>query len=437
MTKHERLLGPYTGLEKKSYSDSPVTTEIKRLSDEIQRTVAEFKTKHERAIAGKADIHEVDRISAAVSNLDAKLTDEILEVKRAAIFAGSAASEMKSRELRDYATKFDFYLRKGGAAAGQELETAAPTVPELKALSTSVAADGGFLVTPEVDRQVHELATLVSPIRDIANVTQVGTGSVQLAVSTSNTETGWVGENDDRPDTATSELEMIEIRVGEIYAQPVATQQMLDDAFINVEQWLSSKVATAFAKQEGVAFVNGNGLLKPKGLLTYPIVADASLVWGSVGYIPTGASGAFVGPAVGPPLVQGGDVLYDVVGALKYDYRPNARWLMNRKTVAACRKLKNLNGDYIWQDCLIPGQPNMLCGFPVSEVEDMPDIPANSYSIAFGDFRQAYQVIDRVGIRVLRDPFTKKAVVKFYTTKRVGGAVINFEAFKLLRFAVS
>lgn len=170
--------------------------------------------------------------------------------------------------------------------------------------------------------------------------------------------------------------------------------KMIADAFINVEQWLASKVAIAFAKEEGTAFVNGNGIVKPKGLLTYPIVADASWAWGSIGYIPTGTSGGFTPVSAGPPIVQGGDVLFDVVGALTYDYRPNARWIMNRKTVAACRKLKNLNGDYIWQDRLIPGQPNMLCGFPVTEVEDMPDVAANSYSIAFGDFRQAYQVID-------------------------------------------
>lgn len=415
--KHERPRGPYARLETKSYSDSLVTAEIKAISDRIQRSFSEAKSQADERFAA--------------------LEHEIVEAKRAAIFArGAGEIEPKSAALRNYEQKLISYVRGGGKALEGELETAASNTPEIKALSTSVAADGGFLVTPQIDRQIHELAKSISPIREIADTVQISGGSYETVVSTSECETAWVGEQSDRNETATPRLEKIEIVPGEIMAMPVSTQHALDDAFTDIEQWLSFKVAAAFAIVEGKAFVCGNGVVKPRGLLDYPIVADASWTWGSVGYIATGTSGGFTPPAASP-LTQGADVLYDVVASLKPDYRANARWLMNRKTIAAVRKLKDLQGNYVWQQGLVAGQPSLLCGFPVTEAEDMPDIAANSYSIAFGDFRQAYTIVDRVGTRILRDPFTSKGFVKFYTTKRVGGAVTNFEAYKLLKFATS
>jgi len=394
------------------------TQEIIALGRELQSTIIDFKSRNDARFAA--------------------LTDEILDMKRAGIFAGGAgALEHKSAALRHYEAKLIAYVRGGGKALEGELEIAARDTPEIKMLSSSVASDGGFLVTPQIDQQIHELSKSISPIREIANTVQIGGGSYETVVSTSECETAWVGEQDSRNETATPKLEKIEIVPGEIMAMPVATQHALDDAFTNIEQWLSYKIATAFAIGEGAAFVNGNGIVKPRGFLNYPTIADASWTWGSIGYLVTGTSGGFTGPAGGPPVVGAGDVLFDVIAALKPDYRANARWLMNRKTIAAVRKLKDLQANYVWQQGIMAGQPSLLCGFPVTEVEDFPDIAANSFSIAFGDFRQAYTVVDRVGTRILRDPFTTKGFVKFYTTKRVGGAVTNFEAFKLLKFGTS
>jgi HK97 family phage major capsid protein len=199
---------------------------------------------------------------------------------------------------------------------------------------------------------------------------------------------------------------------------------------VDIETWLASEVQIVFAEQEGAAFISGNGTTQPKGILSYTNVAEGSWAWGSIGYVASGAAGAF---AASNPS----DALLDLAYTPKQAYRANASWVMNCKVEAAIRKVKDTTGNYIWQPGLAAGQPATLFGFPVAVAEDMPDIAANSYSIAFGDFARGYLVVDRVGIRVLRDPYSAKPYVLFYTTKRVGGGVQNFEAIKLMKFAVS
>jgi HK97 family phage major capsid protein len=215
----------------------------------------------------------------------------------------------------------------------------------------------------------------------------------------------------------------------ELYAMPAATQTLLDDAIVNVDQWIAEEVESAFAEQEGAAFVNGDGTDKPKGFLAYPSVADASWAWGNIGVLNTGVAGAF---AASNPS----DVLVDLVYALKAGYRQNASFVMNRKTQAAVRKFKDSTGNYLWQPPASAGAPATLLGFPLVEAEDMPNIANNAVSIAFGDFRRGYLVVDRAGVRILRDPYSAKPYVLFYTTKRVGGGVQDFAAIKGLKFAV-
>lgn len=210
---------------------------------------------------------------------------------------------------------------------------------------------------------------------------------------------------------------------------PAATASLLDDSAVNIDEWLAEEVRVAFAEQEGTAFITGDGVNKPKGFLTYPTVSNASWSWGSIGTIATGVSGAF-------PTSNAGDVLIDLTYSVKAGYRGNAHFVMNRATQAQVRKLKDGDGAYLWQPSIEPGQAPTLMGFPIAEAEDMPDIAANSLSIAFGDFRRGYLIVDRVGIRVLRDPYSAKPYVLFYTTKRVGGGVQDFDAIKLLRFGV-
>ena len=211
---------------------------------------------------------------------------------------------------------------------------------------------------------------------------------------------------------------------------PAATQTLLDDSQVDIEQWLADEVQIVFAEQEGAAFVNGDGTNKPTGFLHYTAVADASWSWGNLGYIASGADGAF---ASSNPA----DALINLAYAPKQGYRANGRWVMNRKTESTVRKFKDTTGNYIWQPGLSAEQPATLFGYPVTEAEDMPDIASNSLSIAFGDFTRGYLVVDRVGVRVLRDPYSAKPYVLFYTTKRVGGGVQNFEAIKLMKFAAS
>ncbi len=211
---------------------------------------------------------------------------------------------------------------------------------------------------------------------------------------------------------------------------PAATQSLLDDSAVNIEEWLASEVQIAFAEQEGSAFITGDGIRKPRGFLAYDSVADDAWSWGKLGYLPSGADGAF--HASNPQ-----DALVDLVYALKAGYRANAQWVMNRTTQGEIRKFKDADGNYLWQPGLAAGQPATLLNFAITEAEDMPDIASDATALAFGDFRRGYLVVDRLGVRTLRDPYTRKPYVLFYTTKRVGGGVQNFEAIKLMRFAAS
>jgi HK97 family phage major capsid protein len=216
----------------------------------------------------------------------------------------------------------------------------------------------------------------------------------------------------------------------ELYAMPAATATLLEDSAVNIDEWLAQEVDQAFAEQEGAAFVSGDGTNKPKGFLAYTTVANASWEWAKIGYIATGEAGDF--PADDPS-----DVLVDLVYALKAGYRQNGVFVMNRKTQSVIRKFKDASGAYLWQPPSTATGRASLMTFPLVEAEDMPDIAANAYSIAFGDFRRGYLIVDRQGVRVLRDPYTAKPYVLFYTTKRVGGGVQDFDAIKLLKFAAS
>ncbi|MFD0938343.1 phage major capsid protein, partial [Methylobacterium trifolii] len=247
-------------------------------------------------------------------------------------------------------------------------------------------------------------------------------------VATGAPATGWVAETAPRPQTDGPVLSELNFPAMELYAMPAATQTLLDDAVVDIDAWLADEVETAFSEQEGTAFVSGNGLSRPRGFLSYDTVANASWVPGKIGLVGTGAAGAF--PGASPA-----DVLFDLVYALKAGYRQNAGFVMNRRTQSAIRKFKDADGNYLWQPPLAADRAATLLGFPVTEAEAMPDVGAGSLSIAFGDFRRGYLVVDRTGLRVLRDPYSAKPYVLFYTTKRVGGGVQDFSAIKLLKFA--
>lgn len=303
---------------------------------------------------------------------------------------------------------------------------------ELKSFSGVVAADGGYAVPKEIDAVIDATLKSISPIRSIANVVKVGTAGYRKLVTQNGVASGWAAENGPRPETTTPLFNEVTPAFGELYANPFATQAMLDDAQFDVEAWLAGEIATEFAKAEGTAFVNGNGTNRPRGFLSGPapvVTADAGRAFGTLQYVASGAAGAF---AASPQ-----DKMLDLVHTLRPPYRQGAAWVMNSATLAAVRKFKTTDGAFIWQAGLVQGQPDTLLGYPVVEAEDMPDIAANSFSVAFGNFRSGYLIAERTETSILRDPYSNKPYVGFYATKRIGGTISNSEAIKLLKFSAT
>lgn len=357
---------------------------------------------------------KVDRLDAALSEQKQKIDRLMLSASRPAI--GAATGDTQPSEHKQ---AFDRYVRAGEVQAMRSLDR--------KSLSVGSDPDGGYLAPEETESMITAAVRDLSPMRQIASVRQIGANSFRKPVTSAGLAAGWVGETDARPETASPVLSAVDFPTMELYAMPATTQALLDDAIVNVEQWIADEVQAEFAAQEGAAFINGDGVNQPKGLLDYPVVDDASQSWGSIGAVNTGIDGDFGAN----PL----DNLIDLVYAPSQIYRANGRFLMNRSVVSTLRKVKDSEGNYLWQPATQAGAAPTLIGYPVTEAEDMPTVSTGSTSIAFGDFARAYLIVDRVGIRVLRDPFSAKPYVLFYTTKRVGGGVQHFDAVKLLRFA--
>jgi HK97 family phage major capsid protein len=313
-------------------------------------------------------------------------------------------------------------VRGGEAGTLRDLET--------KAMSVGSNADGGYLVPVELEQTIGERLAAISPIRALASVRTISGNVYKKPFMTAGPATGWVGETDSRTQTTSPTLDALSFPAMELYAMPAATATLLDDSAVNIDEWIAQEVELTFAVQEGAAFVNGDGTNKPKGFLQSDTVANGSWAWGSLGYIASGAAGGFASS-------NPSDALVDLIYALKAGYRQNAAFVMNRKTQAAIRKFKDTGGAYLWQPPALAGGRASLMTFPLVEAEDMPDVATNSLSIAFGDFRRGYLVVDRAGVRVLRDPYSAKPYVLFYTTKRVGGGVQDFDAIKLMKFAAS
>lgn len=316
---------------------------------------------------------------------------------------------------------FNAYLRSGDDDALRGLEL------EGKALSTSVAADGGYLVDPQTAETIKSTLSSTASVRAIANVVSVEATSFDVLIDHTEMGHGWASETAATVETGTPMIDRITIPLHELSALPKASQRLLDDSAFDVESWLAGRIADKFARAEAAAFVSGDGVDKPTGFLTKTTVDNDVWTWGNLGYVPTGTVGDFSGP----------DEIVDLVYALGAEYRANASFVMNSKTAGAVRKMKDADGRFLWSDGLAAGEPARLMGYPVLIAEDMPDIAADSLSVAFGDFSAGYTVAERPDLRVLRDPFSAKPHVLFYATKRVGGDVSDYAAIKLLKFAVS
>lgn len=298
---------------------------------------------------------------------------------------------------------------------------------ELKSLSIGSSVDGGFAVPRQIDTEISRRMVKISPIRSIASVVQTSTSGFRRLISTGGTASGWVSETAARPDSATSKLAEIVPPSGELYANPSATQSMLDDAAFDVEGWLANEIATEFARAEGAAYVNGTGTNQPKGFLQAPTALqnDAARTFGTLQFIGSGnATGFDTTPE---------SKLIDLVFSTRAALRQGAVWVMNSSTLAAIRKFKAADGSFLWQPGIVDGQPNRLLGYPVIEAEDMPDIGAGAFPIAFGNFKAGYLIAERSTTTILRDPYTNKPYVQFYATRRVGGQVLDSDAIKLLK----
>jgi HK97 family phage major capsid protein len=391
-------------------------SDIAALFAEFSGAFEEFKATNDQRLAelekrGSADgllEGKLDRLNAVLDGQKAAMDRAMVERARPQLDGKAVQAE------GEYKDAFTGYVKRG----------------EEKALSVGVGADGGYVVPAETETEITRLMTAVSPIRAIAGVRRVSGSVYKRPISVSGPAVGWVGETAARPTTASQTLAELSYPTMELYAMPAATASFLDDAAVDVGQWIADEVNAAFAAQETTAFVTGDGVNKPKGFLSATTVAEASWSWGNLGYIATGAAGAL-------PVSNASDVLIDLVYSLKAGYRQNASWVMNRKVQGTLRKLKDADGNYLWQPAAAADGRARFMGFDLVEAEDMPNIGANSLSIAFGDFRRGYLIVDRQGVSILRDPFSSKPYVLFYTTKRVGGGIADFDAIKLLKFAVS
>jgi HK97 family phage major capsid protein len=394
---------------------------------EMMRAFEAFKETNDQRLAlsekRAGDVLVEDKLARINSTIDSharRLDDITLKGARPAL--GGERAALRSASALEHKAAFESYVRSG--------ETAGLRALEVKALSAGSNPDGGYLVPPEVEQTIGQRLTAISPIRAIAGVRTISGNVYKKPFMTTGPAVGWVGETDARTTTTSPTLDELSFPAMELYAMPAATATLLEDSAVNIDQWLAQEVEQVFAAQEGTAFVTGDGSNKPKGFLSYTTVANASWTWGNIGYIASGAAGAF--PASNPS-----DVLVDLIYAVNAGYRQNGAFVMNRRTQSAIRKFKDTTGNYLWQPPAIAGGKATLMTFPVYESEDMPDIAANSLSIAFGDFNRGYLVVDRAGVTVLRDPYTAKPYVLFYTTKRVGGGVQDFDAIKLMKFAAS
>lgn len=387
--------------------------ELNEMRDELMRAVKELREGvHNTINMSAAEQKERDdKINLRIDELQAKMQKPKLP---------DTADERKDA----HAKAFLKWARNGD----REAEAA------MKAMNITTGADGEYLVPDNLDHQILQLAIEASPIRQLAGHIQLSTDRYEKLVGIHGATGGWVAETTARSNTNTPQFAQLTVSSGEIYASALATQRSLDDAMLDLESYIASEVSDVFSTMEDIAFITGNGVSRPKGFLAGNVVntADATRTFGDIQYIPTGAAGAWGTGAAGTS-----DLLFDVEVELKAAYRNGASWLMPKKVLQTIRKWKDTTNNYLWQPSLQAGTPSSLIGYPVTTDENMAAVANNSLSVAFGNFKQAYLVADIRGTRMLRDPYTQKPYVVFYTTKRVGGMLLNSEAIKVLKFAAS
>ncbi|EOF7240293.1 phage major capsid protein [Enterobacter roggenkampii] len=392
--------------------------DVEQVAQELQAKFDDFRSKNDKRIdaleseKGKLAV-EVETLNGKLTELDNLKSDleaELATIKR------PGGSPQQSKAATEHKTAFMQFMRKGDDDGLRDLER--------KALQVGTDEDGGYAVPEELDRSILTLLQDEVVMRQEASVITVGGSDYKKLVNVGGTASGWVGETDPRPATDASKLKLIEPFMGEIYGNPQATQKMLDDVFFNAEAWINSELATEFSEQEEIAFTIGDGTKKPKGFLAYAssLESDKDRAFGTLQHIQSGSAAAVTA-----------DSIIQLVYTLRKTHRNGAKFMMNNNSLFKIRMLKDTEGNYLWRPGLELGQPSTLLGYGIAENEQMPDIAADAKAIAFGNFKRGYIIVDRIGTRVLRDPYTNKPYVGFYTTKRTGGMLADSRAIKLLK----
>jgi HK97 family phage major capsid protein len=425
--------------------------ELKKKIEEIQSLAAEGQKKHTEMLEGKADKTTVDKIAEEFAKLSEIAQKNLLEVEAekkareelelaiSKMGANGSGAEVKSSP--EYIAEFSNYLRYKSNVSPEQQEAefknlvmmANPQatdrdIQQAKALLVGSNPDGGYFVPVQQNMTLVKRLFETSPLRSVAEVLSCSSEAMEFYLDDDEFTSGWVAETDARTETETSKIGSVEIAVNEQYAEPKATQKMLDDAMFNVEAWLNGKISDKFARTENTAFITGSGVKQPKGILTY---AD----WATLGQY---QRNALETRSTAAASVFTGDDFIDLQSDLLAGYR--GTWGMNRKTWAQVLKLKDaVDGNYLLNPAMLfSGALGMqLLGDPVLLLNDMPDKADGVIPVIYGDFREGYKILDRIGIRIIRDPYTTKGYVKFYTTKRTGGGVVNFQAIKRLKITAA
>jgi HK97 family phage major capsid protein len=377
-----------------------MTHDVARLISEVNSSLSDFRSRNDSRISS---------LETAVDDLAGKISASMING------GVGATQDKRAREA------FGEFVKTGSVDAMQKLNPQA-------AMSVGSNPDGGHVVPPELDRNILQLQRNLSPMRRLAQIVQTTASVYDRPVNLGGTTSGWVSETALRPETNTPQLGLLSFPSGEIYAMPAVTQKILDDAVVNIADFVSGEVAKEFDEKEGVAFISGDGVDKPKGFLAYPTAStkDGVRAFGTLQFVNSGSASGITT-----------DSLVDLLFSLKAGYRARASWLMNSLTASVISKFKDSDGRYIWQQSLAAGIPSTLLGYPVEIDENMPDVAANAFPVAFGDWSSGYLIADRIGTRILRDPFSKKPYVLFYVTKRVGGGLLDSAAIKLLKVSAS
>lgn len=430
--------------------EEPTLSKVTEAIDKINTAFEEYKKTNDQRIeaikSGKstadldAKLAKMDEAMTSLSEQKSRLEKVETKLARPGAFAGGDREQRESQEETEYKEALYDWIR-----SPKDFDREQRMHQTYKALEAKSGADGrekrstqavvgnnaagGYALPEVIERTIARLSADISPIRQIATVRQVGSTDYKELFDIGGAGFEWLGETDTRNQTDTPNLVEVAPTFGMASAKPQASEESLDDLFFNVEDWLTSSASESMAVGEGVAFIRGDGVKKPTGILGGPApvaTADASRAFGTLQFIASGQAAA---------LPSNPEVFLDMVYALRARYRNNAQWLTSKLILAALRKYKDGDGRYLWQPALTAGQPATFLGYGITEAEDMPALAANAFPLAFGDFKEGYLICDRVGMRITRDEITTPGFVKFYVRKRVGGKLRNTQAIKLLKIA--